>query len=42
MIAASRREILTARGEAGADPELADQVMRGLDLRSGSARLRPL
>ncbi|GAA2144357.1 Na+/H+ antiporter [Kitasatospora kazusensis] len=34
MIAASRREILTARGEAGADPEIADQVMRGLDLRS--------
>ncbi|MDH6126579.1 hypothetical protein P3T39_003536 [Kitasatospora sp. GP82] len=34
MIAASRREVLRARGELGADPEIADQVMRGLDLRS--------
>ncbi|MER5636463.1 Na+/H+ antiporter [Kitasatospora sp. NPDC002227] len=34
MIAASRREILAARGEPGADPELADEVLRGLDLRS--------
>ncbi|MDH6578830.1 hypothetical protein [Kitasatospora sp. MAP5-34] len=42
MIAASRREVLTARGETGADPEIADEVMRGPDLRSGSARLRPL
>ncbi|MEV6205924.1 Na+/H+ antiporter [Kitasatospora sp. NPDC051914] len=34
MIAASRREVLTARGEPGADPELADRVLRDLDLRS--------
>ncbi|WP_371481398.1 Na+/H+ antiporter [Kitasatospora sp. NBC_00315] len=34
MIAASRREMLAARSEPGADPELVDQVMRGLDLRS--------
>ncbi|MFB7663810.1 Na+/H+ antiporter [Kitasatospora sp. NPDC056138] len=34
MIAASRREVLAARGEVGADPEIADRVMRGLDLRS--------
>jgi len=34
MIAASRREVLTARGEAGADPEVADQVLRTLDLQS--------
>ncbi|MFJ9520438.1 Na+/H+ antiporter [Kitasatospora sp. NPDC101801] len=34
MIAASRREVLAARGELGADPEVADQVMRKLDLRS--------
>ncbi|MGW4898560.1 Na+/H+ antiporter [Kitasatospora sp. NPDC004240] len=34
MIAASRREMLIARSEAGADPELVDQVLRGLDLRS--------
>ncbi|MFI6446219.1 Na+/H+ antiporter [Kitasatospora sp. NPDC050543] len=34
MIAASRREMLTARSEPGADPELVDRVMRGLDLRS--------
>ncbi|MFF2042316.1 Na+/H+ antiporter [Kitasatospora sp. NPDC058170] len=34
MIAASRREILAARSELGADPELVDQVLRGLDLRS--------
>ncbi|GAA2801570.1 Na+/H+ antiporter [Kitasatospora paracochleata] len=34
MIAASRREVLTARGEAGADPEVADQVLRRLDLQS--------
>ncbi|MEU8920913.1 Na+/H+ antiporter [Kitasatospora sp. NPDC048545] len=34
MIAASRREMLVARSELGADPELVDQVLRGLDLRS--------
>ncbi|WP_457030168.1 Na+/H+ antiporter [Kitasatospora sp. P5_F3] len=34
MIAASRREVLAARGELGGDPEIADQVMRKLDLRS--------
>ncbi|MEV7356451.1 Na+/H+ antiporter [Kitasatospora sp. NPDC091276] len=34
MIAASRREMLAARSELGADPELVDQVLRGLDLRS--------
>ncbi|MEV8097940.1 Na+/H+ antiporter [Kitasatospora sp. NPDC085879] len=34
MIAASRREVLTARGEPGADPEMADRVLRELDLRS--------
>ncbi|MFB9366060.1 Na+/H+ antiporter [Kitasatospora sp. NPDC001664] len=34
MIAASRREVLVARGEPGGDPEIADQVMRRLDLRS--------
>ncbi|WP_441245992.1 Na+/H+ antiporter [Kitasatospora sp. McL0602] len=34
MIAASRREVLLARGETGADPEIADEVLRGLDLRS--------
>lgn len=34
MIAASRREVLLARGEAGADPEVADRVLRALDLQS--------
>ncbi|MEV7778779.1 Na+/H+ antiporter [Kitasatospora sp. NPDC088351] len=34
MIAASRREMVVARSEPGADPELVDQVLRGLDLRS--------
>ncbi|MFC6597749.1 Na+/H+ antiporter [Kitasatospora paranensis] len=34
MIAASRREVLTARNEPGGDPELADEVLRQLDLRS--------
>ncbi|MEU6235676.1 Na+/H+ antiporter [Kitasatospora sp. NPDC047058] len=34
MIAASRREILAARSEIGADPEMVDRVLRGLDLRS--------
>ncbi|WP_327067060.1 Na+/H+ antiporter [Kitasatospora sp. NBC_01250] len=34
LLAASRREVLLARGEPGADPELVDQVLRGLDLRS--------
>ncbi|WP_380279470.1 Na+/H+ antiporter [Kitasatospora purpeofusca] len=34
MIAASRREMVIARAEPGADPELVDQVLRGLDLRS--------
>ncbi len=34
MIAASRREMLAARSEPGADPEQVDRVLRGLDLRS--------
>ncbi|MFD9126768.1 Na+/H+ antiporter [Kitasatospora sp. NPDC059571] len=34
MIAASRREVLTARNEPGGDPEIADEVLRQLDLRS--------
>ncbi len=34
LLAASRREMLTARSEPGIDPEVVDQVMRGLDLRS--------
>ncbi|MCX5212780.1 Na+/H+ antiporter [Kitasatospora sp. NBC_00240] len=34
MIAASRREMIMARSEPGADPELVDGVLRGLDLRS--------
>ncbi|MFE9427667.1 Na+/H+ antiporter [Kitasatospora sp. NPDC006697] len=34
LLAASRREMVAARGEPGADPELVDQVLRGLDLRS--------
>ncbi|WBP88747.1 hypothetical protein [Kitasatospora cathayae] len=34
MIAASRREMLIARSELGADPELVDHVLRGLDPRS--------
>lgn len=34
MIAAGRRELLAARAEPGADPELIDRVMRRLDLRS--------
>ncbi|GJF30224.1 Na+/H+ antiporter [Kitasatospora sp. NE20-6] len=34
MIAASRREVLTARGEPGGVPEVADEVLRQLDLRS--------
>ncbi|AUG77350.1 sodium:proton antiporter [Kitasatospora sp. MMS16-BH015] len=34
MIAAGRREVLRARTEPGADPEIVDEVLRGLDLRS--------
>ncbi|GAA0935379.1 cation:proton antiporter [Actinocorallia libanotica] len=34
MLAASRREILLARSEPGVDPELADEVLLRLDLRS--------
>ncbi|MFI9273714.1 Na+/H+ antiporter [Kitasatospora sp. NPDC052896] len=34
LLAASRREVLAARSEPGTDPELVDQVLRGLDLRS--------
>ncbi|WP_354640612.1 Na+/H+ antiporter [Kitasatospora camelliae] len=34
MIAASRREVLAARSEAGADPGIADHVLRQLDLQS--------
>ncbi|WP_331731057.1 Na+/H+ antiporter (plasmid) [Kitasatospora sp. NBC_00070] len=38
MIAASRREVLTARGEADTDPEIADQVLHRLDLQSARTR----
>ena len=33
-LAAARREVLAARSEAGADPEIADRVLRRLDVRS--------
>ncbi|GAA4787673.1 Na+/H+ antiporter [Actinomycetospora chlora] len=33
-LAAARREVLTARGEPGTDPEVADRVLQRLDLRS--------
>ncbi|WP_037577343.1 Na+/H+ antiporter [Phaeacidiphilus oryzae] len=34
MLAASRAEMVDARSEPGADPELVDRVLRSLDLRS--------
>ncbi|GAA1272043.1 Na+/H+ antiporter [Kitasatospora nipponensis] len=34
LLAASRREMVAARAEPGADPALVDHVLRGLDLRS--------
>ncbi len=34
MLSAARHEVLTARGEAGADPEVVDRVLRHLDVRS--------
>ncbi|WP_035793716.1 Na+/H+ antiporter [Kitasatospora mediocidica] len=34
LLAASRREVLAVRGRPGTDPELVDQVLRSLDLRS--------
>ena len=33
-LAAARREVLTARSEAGTDPQVADRVLRRLDVRS--------
>jgi CPA1 family monovalent cation:H+ antiporter len=34
MLSAARHEILAARGEPGADPEVVDRVLRHLDVRS--------
>ncbi|MET8979802.1 Na+/H+ antiporter [Streptomyces sp. NPDC004539] len=34
MLSAARHEVLAARGEAGADPEIVDRVLRQLDVRS--------
>ncbi len=34
MLSAARHEVLGARSEAGADPEIVDRVLRHLDLRS--------
>jgi Na+/H+ antiporter len=34
MLSAARHEVLAARSEAGADPEIVDRVLRHLDLRS--------
>ncbi len=34
MLSAARHEILAARSEPGADPEIVDRVLRSLDLRS--------
>ncbi|MBT3149700.1 Na+/H+ antiporter [Streptomyces sp. CHD11] len=34
MLSAARHEVLTARGEQGADPEVVDRVLRRLDVRS--------
>jgi monovalent cation/hydrogen antiporter len=33
-LAAARREVLVARSEPGVDPEVADRVLRRLDVRS--------
>lgn len=34
MMSAARHEVLSARSEAGADPEIVDRVLRQLDVRS--------
>ncbi|MGX1300331.1 NhaP-type Na+/H+ or K+/H+ antiporter [Streptomyces albogriseolus] len=34
MLSAARHEVLTARSEPGADPEVVDRVLRHLDVRS--------
>jgi monovalent cation/hydrogen antiporter len=34
MLSAARHEVLAARSEAGADPEVVDRVLRQLDVRS--------
>ncbi|MFJ4683347.1 Na+/H+ antiporter [Streptomyces sp. NPDC088789] len=34
MLSAARHEVLAARGETGADPEVVDRVLRQLDVRS--------
>lgn len=34
MLSAARHEVLAARSEPGADPEIVDRVLRSLDLRS--------
>ncbi|MBB4791294.1 CPA1 family monovalent cation:H+ antiporter [Streptomyces nodosus] len=34
MLSAARQEVLAARSEAGADPEIVDRVLRHLDVRS--------
>ncbi|MEV0264478.1 Na+/H+ antiporter [Streptomyces sp. NPDC050617] len=34
MLSAARHEVLSARSEAGADPEIVDRVLRHLDVRS--------
>lgn len=34
MLSAARHEVLAARSEAGADPEVVDRVLRHLDVRS--------
>jgi len=34
MLSAARHEVLAARSEPGADPEIVDRVLRHLDVRS--------
>jgi CPA1 family monovalent cation:H+ antiporter len=34
LLSAARHEVLAARSEAGADPEVCDRVLHQLDLRS--------
>lgn len=34
MLSAARHEVLAARSEAGANPEVVDRVLRQLDVRS--------
>ncbi len=34
MLSAARHEVLAARSEPGADPEVVDRVLRHLDVRS--------